>query len=194
MDLNYYEVLGVPQYATTEQIEQAYRKVSKIYHPDAREGISNPALFAAATQSRDTLINLEERIKYDAQLARPTSDPPPAPKPPRPEPPYSGARAYTGPTPPPSKKRYAEPDPKPKKRLKSPSLLLVALGLFVLNSLESHVDGASAINAVLENFIWIALIGAFTVPKKWTRRFFAFIRHIVYKGWTRQLSKASAGK
>jgi curved DNA-binding protein CbpA len=34
MDLNYYEVLGISQTATAAEVEQAYRKVSKIYHPD----------------------------------------------------------------------------------------------------------------------------------------------------------------
>jgi hypothetical protein len=57
----------------------------------------------------------------------------PAPDPPRPEPPRPEPRAYTGPTPPDptSKRRYATADPKPKtKRLKSPSLQLVALVLY----------------------------------------------------------------
>jgi curved DNA-binding protein CbpA len=116
MDLNYYEVLGVRQSATTEEIEQAYRKVLKIYHPDARDGISNPALFAAATQSRDTLIDAEKRSNYDAELARRASAPSRAPEPQRPEPPYPDARAYTGPTPPKSRKHYVADDPKPKKR------------------------------------------------------------------------------
>ena len=30
----YYEILGIGQSATTEEIRKAYRKLAKLYHPD----------------------------------------------------------------------------------------------------------------------------------------------------------------
>jgi curved DNA-binding protein CbpA len=192
MDLNYYEVLGISQTATNAEVEQAYRKVSKIYHPDAHNGISNPALFAAATKARNTLTDTQTRSIYDALLSRPAAGPiqEDVSRP-------SEPRAYTGPTPPnwESKRGYVFSDPKPKrKKLKSPSLLLVALALVVTNAVESHAIGASAINAILELLIWIALIGAFTIPKRTTRRFYAKIRRIVSNGSSKHQSKLHASK
>jgi curved DNA-binding protein CbpA len=192
MDLNYYEVLGISQTATAAEVEQAYRKVSKIYHPDAHDGISNPALFAAATKARDTLTDAQMRSLYDALLARPTVEPFPGYESRRPEP-----RAYTGPTPPrsTSKRGYVAEDLNRKTtRPKSPSLLLVVLALVVINSLVSHVNGPSVINHVLVLFIWISLIGTFTVPKKITQRFYTLIRRIVSKSWSRRRLKINANK
>jgi curved DNA-binding protein CbpA len=66
--LTYYELFGVSQTATNEEIERAYRSASKAYHPDAQGPVANAALFREATEARDTLIDPDERRKYDAGL------------------------------------------------------------------------------------------------------------------------------
>lgn len=73
MGLNYYDVLGVKKSAATKEIEAAYRKVSKNYHPDATDGLNNPAYFAEATQARDTLVDPAKRREYDQFLDGPAS-------------------------------------------------------------------------------------------------------------------------
>lgn len=70
----YYEILEVPESATDEEIRDAYRILSKIYHPDAIE--SNDARvkakgaekFIALKEAYDILGNQEKRRQYDEQL------------------------------------------------------------------------------------------------------------------------------
>ena len=56
-----YQVLGVSQDASEEEIKKAYRKLSRMYHPDAN--INNPNKAEAEekfTESASTFLN--ERI------------------------------------------------------------------------------------------------------------------------------------
>jgi curved DNA-binding protein CbpA len=66
--VTYYELLGVGDEATTEEIESAYRAASKAYHPDIGGPISNPALFREVTRARAVLLDAYERGLYDQQL------------------------------------------------------------------------------------------------------------------------------
>lgn len=70
MGLTHYEILGVSPTATTNEINKAYRKISKNYHPDAAEGANNAAIFREATIARDILIDKEQRRSYDERQAR----------------------------------------------------------------------------------------------------------------------------
>jgi curved DNA-binding protein CbpA len=71
--LTYYELFGVSQAATNEEIERAYRSASKAYHPDAQGPVANTALFREVTEARDTLIDPVERNKYDQALLNSSS-------------------------------------------------------------------------------------------------------------------------
>ena len=82
--LTFYELLGVSPAATEVDIEGAYRRVSKAYHPDVAGPISNSALFREVTAARDTLTDRNARRHYDEWLGRSSTSPPPTNAPERP--------------------------------------------------------------------------------------------------------------
>lgn len=76
---NYYELLGVSQSSSIEEIKQAYREVSKIFHPDSNffsEIVEDKAasedveIFQRITQAYQTLIDAEKRRLYDDSLPK----------------------------------------------------------------------------------------------------------------------------
>jgi hypothetical protein len=60
---DYYQVLGVPPTATTEQITASYRKLAKTHHPD-RGG--DKLIFQAAKAAYGILSDPASRAQYDA--------------------------------------------------------------------------------------------------------------------------------
>ncbi len=59
---NYYDILGVSEDASNEQIKKAFKEIAKKEHPD-RGG--NEAIFKEANEAYDTLKNSQKRHDYD---------------------------------------------------------------------------------------------------------------------------------
>lgn len=69
-----YEILGVSETATSEEIKKAYRKLAKEHHPDTNsdwteeEKKMHAEIFSEITDAYEILINEEARKEYDEKL------------------------------------------------------------------------------------------------------------------------------
>lgn len=64
--VNYYEVLNVSPKANLKAIKSAYRKLSKIYHPDT--GYKDQLKFLLINEAYDVLSDPDKRKEYDGAL------------------------------------------------------------------------------------------------------------------------------
>lgn len=63
---NYYDILGVPKYASLDQIKNAYRKLVKLYHPDLFPNDEEKAeRFRLIKEAYEVLSKTETREAYD---------------------------------------------------------------------------------------------------------------------------------
>lgn len=67
---NYYELLGISQTATQEEIKKAYRSKAVQYHPDNNQDTSTTAMFQSIYEAYEVLSDLSLRQKYDNELRK----------------------------------------------------------------------------------------------------------------------------
>lgn len=66
----YYRTLGITSTASEDEIKTAYRKLTKLYHPDSYKGPRDPnKIMIEINQAYAVLHNKESREKYDRELA-----------------------------------------------------------------------------------------------------------------------------
>lgn len=69
---HYYELLGVPQDASVEEIRSAYRQRALVLHPDRNPGDEQAAqLFSEISQAYEALVDPARRAAYDAACRQP---------------------------------------------------------------------------------------------------------------------------
>jgi curved DNA-binding protein len=66
--MNPYEVLGVSQTASDDEIKKAYRKLAKEYHPDRNKSSQAEEMFKSVSESYATLSDKGKRERLDASL------------------------------------------------------------------------------------------------------------------------------
>ena len=62
---DYYEVLGVPRTASTEEIKKAFRKLAMQYHPDRNNKPGAEDRFKEINEAYEVLSDAERRVAYD---------------------------------------------------------------------------------------------------------------------------------
>jgi len=79
---NYYEVLGLPPGATTDQIKKKYRELARKFHPDvAQDKTLSQLTFTQINQAYNILSNPERRAQYNGTLQNMTAPSAPAQSP-----------------------------------------------------------------------------------------------------------------
>lgn len=68
---NYYDILGVQQTATHEEIKKSYRKLAFQFHPDRNQNdINAENKFKEISTAYETLSDLNKRNLYDRKISQ----------------------------------------------------------------------------------------------------------------------------
>jgi DnaJ-class molecular chaperone with C-terminal Zn finger domain len=65
-DRDFYEILGVPRTATQEEIQRAYRRLARRYHPDVNKDPGAAERFKEISEAYHVLSDPRTRKRYDA--------------------------------------------------------------------------------------------------------------------------------
>ena len=65
-DEDFYQILGVPRDASQEDIQRAYRKLARTYHPDVNHDPGAEDRFKEVSEAYDVLSDPQTRRRYDA--------------------------------------------------------------------------------------------------------------------------------
>ncbi len=63
---DFYQILGVPRDASQQDIQRAYRKLAREYHPDVNSDPAAEERFKDVSEAYDVLSDPETRRRYDA--------------------------------------------------------------------------------------------------------------------------------
>jgi curved DNA-binding protein CbpA len=66
-----YAVLGIPRDASDQQVQRAYRRLAKRYHPDLHPDEETAQQMRRINRAWETLSSPGSRARYDAESARP---------------------------------------------------------------------------------------------------------------------------
>src|SRR5438552_2775494 len=62
---DYYQILEIPRTAVPEEIQKAYRRLARKYHPDVNKEKGAEDQFKKITEAYEVLKNPETRKRYD---------------------------------------------------------------------------------------------------------------------------------
>jgi len=62
---DYYEILGLDERATSDDVKKAYRELAKKYHPDINRSATSEELFKLISEAYEVLSDDAKRMQYD---------------------------------------------------------------------------------------------------------------------------------
>ena len=72
--MNYYELLGVKNNASEEEIRTAYKKQMKKWHPDINKDPNSKNISIKINTAKETLLDPIKRKDYDEYLTKKTDE------------------------------------------------------------------------------------------------------------------------